>query len=98
VRLLAENAARTVFDTCHCRDYARVDLRIDSDGVPWVLEINSMASLGGGGSFMLATRTAGYDNNATVNLLLDTARQRYATRAPSTPASPPLRSLQAATT
>jgi D-alanine-D-alanine ligase len=81
----AEAAARAVFDACHCRDYGRVDIRIDADGVPWVLEINSMASLGPGGSFMMATQCAGYDYNATVNLLLDAARHRYAADAQPAP-------------
>lgn len=34
--------------------------------------------LGARGSFMLAARAAGYSFTATINLLLDTARQRYA--------------------
>jgi hypothetical protein len=36
-----------------------------------------MASLGPGGSFVLAGQAAGYEYNAIVNLLLDTARRCY---------------------
>jgi D-alanine-D-alanine ligase len=79
LRRQLEATARAVFRACHCHDYARVDIRIDANGVPWVLEINSMASLGTGGSFILAAEAAGYDFDAAVNLLLDTARTRYVT-------------------
>lgn len=65
------------FRACHCRDYARVDIRIDPDGNPYVLEINSMASLGGTGSYVLAASIAGYSFAALVNRILDVAHLRY---------------------
>jgi len=69
--------ALATFRACHCRDYARVDIRIDRAGDPFVLEINSMASLGPGGSFVLAARHAGYDHPALVCRILDVAHRRY---------------------
>ena len=65
------------FDLCHCRDYARVDMRIDVFGNPFVLEINSMASLGSGGSFVRAAQKAGYDFTSLVARILDAAHERY---------------------
>jgi D-alanine-D-alanine ligase len=65
------------FRACHCRDYARVDIRIDSDGNPYVLEINSMASLGSTGSYVLAACTAGYTFVELVNRILNVAHARY---------------------
>ena len=65
------------FRAVHCRDYGRVDLRIDRHGQPWVLEINSMASLGAGGSYVLAAAAAGYTFEALVNRILDVAHIRY---------------------
>lgn len=65
------------FQVCHCRDYARVDFRIDSEGNPYVLEINSMASLGPGGSFVLAAQNAGYTYALLVGRILDIAHERY---------------------
>jgi D-alanine-D-alanine ligase len=64
------------FRACHCRDYARVDIRIDAAGNPYVLEINSMAALGGGASYVLAAEIAGYSFNMLVNRILDVAHQR----------------------
>lgn len=65
------------FRACHCRDYSRVDIRIDPSGNPFVLEINSMASLGPGGAFVLAAKTAGYTFPALVCRILDVAHERY---------------------
>jgi D-alanine-D-alanine ligase len=73
---LRELAVAT-FHACHLKDYARVDIRIDPAGRPFVLEINSMASLGGGGSYMKAALTAGYTHETLVNRILDVAHQRY---------------------
>lgn len=65
------------FRICRCRDYARVDVRIDRDGRPFILEINSMASLGVTGSYVLAAKTAGYAFDALVNAIVAEASRRY---------------------
>lgn len=77
--LLAEcNAASlATFEACHLRDYARVDIRIDPQGRPFVLEINSMASLGDGGSYMTAAKAMGYDFTTWVNKIVNVTHRRY---------------------
>lgn len=70
--------ALATFRACHCRDYARVDIRIDREGRPFVLEINSMASLGAGGSYVRAAAAAGYSFPALLDRIVSVARQRYA--------------------
>jgi D-alanine-D-alanine ligase len=72
-----EQMARATFAVCHARDYARVDIRLDSNGRPWILEINSMASLGARGSYVRAAQGAGYTFEALVNGIVDVAHQRY---------------------
>jgi len=72
---LREIAAAT-FRGCLCRDYARVDIRIDASGTPYVLEINSMAALGAGSSYVYAARIAGYSFSALVNRIVAVAHQR----------------------
>lgn len=89
---------------CHCRDYARVDIRLDPDGTPYVLEINSIATLGAGGSFVMAAAEAGLTFSDVVCRIVEVARQRYvdssrpvelpALEVPSTPE--PVRALAAA--
>ncbi|MER9158362.1 ATP-grasp domain-containing protein [Mesorhizobium sp. M0778] len=65
------------FRACQCRDYARVDLRIDHSGQPFVLEINSMPTLGMLSTYVLAATTAGYSFSNLVNRILDVAHTRY---------------------
>ncbi|MDK1378640.1 MULTISPECIES: ATP-grasp domain-containing protein [unclassified Sinorhizobium] len=65
------------FHACQCRDYARVDLRIDRSGQPFVLEINSIPGLGARASYVLAATTAGYSFLSLVNRILDVAHTRH---------------------
>lgn len=73
---LREIAVAT-FHACRCRDFARVDIRVDAAGNPFVLEINSMAALGSSSSFVLAARTAGFDYESMVSRIVQTAYARY---------------------
>ncbi|MER8589869.1 ATP-grasp domain-containing protein [Mesorhizobium sp. M1338] len=65
------------FRACQCRDYARVDLRIDHSGQPFVLEINANPGIGIHDSYVLAATTAGYSFSSMVNRILDVAHTRY---------------------
>jgi D-alanine-D-alanine ligase len=69
--------ACATFRACQARDYGRVDIRIDRSGDPYVLELNSMASLGGGGSFVCAAEAAGYSFERLVNRIVEIASERY---------------------
>lgn len=72
-----QQLAAATFHACHCRDYARVDIRIDPNGQPFVLEINSMASLGPNGSFVQAAVQAGYTFTTLVARIVDITHERY---------------------
>ena len=74
-RRLQELAIAT-FRACKLRDYARVDLRVDANGNPQMLEINSMASLGPNGSFMTAAQVAGYTTETVVQRIVQVAATR----------------------
>ncbi|MFB9268724.1 ATP-grasp domain-containing protein [Bradyrhizobium erythrophlei] len=63
------------FGACQCRDYARVDIRIDRSGQPFVLEINSIPTLYG--TYVQAATTAGYSFSSLINRILDVAHTRY---------------------
>lgn len=58
-------------------DFARVDFRMDYQGKLYILEVNSMASLGLGGSYYHAAKVAGYTYKTLVNRMLDVAAARY---------------------
>ncbi|MGX7877125.1 D-alanine--D-alanine ligase family protein [Mesorhizobium sp. ORM6] len=65
------------FRACHCRDYARVDFRIDRSGQPFVLEMNSPAGLNMNYSgLVMAARTAGYSYSSLINHILNVAHTR----------------------
>ena len=58
-------------------DFTRVDFRMDEDGRFYVLELNSMASLGVTGSYYTAAKAAGYTYDTLINKILDVATLRY---------------------
>ncbi|MER8602003.1 ATP-grasp domain-containing protein [Mesorhizobium sp. M1339] len=68
------------FRACQCRDLARVDLRIDRSGQPFVLEINAMPAIGMRSVYALAASTAGHSYLSLVNRILDVAHARYRNR------------------
>ncbi|UCE24499.1 MAG: ATP-grasp domain-containing protein [Candidatus Zixiibacteriota bacterium] len=72
-----QEVAITSYRICDCRDYARIDIRLDHDGNPYVLEINSMATLGRKGGFVLAARKAGYSFKRLIWHIVDLAHERY---------------------
>jgi D-alanine-D-alanine ligase len=51
--------AIAVFDKLECLDFARVDFRVDSEGVPWFLEINPLPTFAPDGTFAIAAELAG---------------------------------------
>ncbi|MFC1562569.1 M20/M25/M40 family metallo-hydrolase [candidate division KSB1 bacterium] len=69
--------AQGTFNALGIYDFGRVDLRMDKDGKIYILEINSMASLGLTGSYVHAAKIAGYTFDLLVNRMLDVAAVRY---------------------
>lgn len=65
------------FEALGCLDCARVDMRIDEEGNPYILEINSLPSLGEHGSYVAAAEAAGLDFCGLVNRLVEVASARY---------------------
>lgn len=81
--------SKAVFFSLDLRDFARVDLRMDTEGNIYVLEINSMASLGETGSYVYSAAVAGYDYSQLVNKMLDVAAVRYFSDTITKGAQPP---------
>jgi D-alanine-D-alanine ligase len=69
--------ATAAFNALGCHDCARVDMRMDNRGNFYVLEINSLPSLGEHGSYTQAAEVAGLNYTALVNRLVDVASARY---------------------
>ncbi len=72
-----QNISKKVFESLGLRDFARVDIRLGLDNKIYILEVNSMASLGFGGSYVAAAKVYGLDYDALVNKMLDVASIRY---------------------
>jgi D-alanine-D-alanine ligase len=72
-----KNLSVATFNALGLRDFSRVDIRMDENHNIYLLEINSMASLGKTGSYVHAASVAGYSYIDLVNKMLDVAFIRY---------------------
>ncbi len=72
-----QNISVEAFKSLNLRDFSRVDIRLDENNNIYLLEINSMASLGETGSYLTAAEVAGYNFESLVNKMLDVASVRY---------------------
>jgi D-alanine-D-alanine ligase len=70
-------SALATFQICRCQDYARIDFRIDVEGTPQVVGIESMPPLDRDGSYVFAAAAAAYDQATLVQRILDAAHSRY---------------------
>lgn len=73
----AQTIALKAFKVLGCYDCCRVDMRMDKDGNLYVLEVNSLPSLGEHGSYVQGAAAVGLDFPALVNRLVDVAAARY---------------------
>lgn len=75
-RRVSDYAVRA-YIAVECRDFARVDLRVDQQGNPYVLEINPLPSLSTEDTFMAIARARGISYAAVINEIIDHALVRY---------------------
>jgi D-alanine-D-alanine ligase len=73
----AQDLAVQAFRALGCADCARVDMRLDGDGNLYILEVNSLPSLGEHGSYLVGAAAVGLDFAAFVNRLIEVASARY---------------------
>ena len=73
----AQHIARDAFNSLGCCDCARVDMRLNEDGDFYILEINSLPSMGEHGSYTHAAEVAGLEYPKLVNRLVEVASARY---------------------
>lgn len=71
--------AEKAFAVCGCRDFARVDFRLQ-DGVPWFLEINTIPGLTSESLLPKSARCRGLDFVDLVDELVKPALNRFARR------------------
>lgn len=73
----AKQIAVRTFSALGLYDCARVDMRMDADNNLYVLEANSLPSLGEHGSYLVGAAQVGMDFAAFVNRLVEVASARY---------------------
>ncbi|VEN73803.1 conserved hypothetical protein [Candidatus Desulfarcum epimagneticum] len=83
----AHDIALRAFQALGCYDMARVDMRLDNNDNLYILEINSLPSLGEHGSYTIAANHVGLDFPALVNRMVEVASARYF----GTPSPPDIR-------
>jgi D-alanine--D-alanine ligase len=73
-----ENLTVRAFKALECRDYARIDIRMDAFGIPHVLEVNAIPNLEPNlSSFGLMAKSAGITFIELINEILKSALERY---------------------
>ncbi|MDI6605976.1 MAG: ATP-grasp domain-containing protein [Candidatus Omnitrophota bacterium] len=65
------------YQAVDCRDFGRVDFRVDNKGDPYVLEINPLPSLSTEDVFMLIAKTMGITYEEMIGRILKSAFKRY---------------------
>jgi D-alanine-D-alanine ligase len=78
-RLTAEIRRLTLetFRVTSCRDYARVDFRIDEQGRPFILEINGLPGITPRSDLTLMAEAEGWTHGDLVRAVLDAGLKRY---------------------
>jgi len=74
-KTVRETALRT-YTVASCRDYARIDMRLDKEGVPHVLEVNPNPDLTESVSFMESAEKAGLPFSRTLRRIVEYALNR----------------------
>ncbi len=76
-----ENVCRRTFEVLKCRDWTRIDVRLDSAGNPNILEINPLPGIlpdpEEHSCFPMASRAAGLNYNEMINAVLNSALKRF---------------------
>ena len=71
-----ERTARAAWDALGLRDYARVDLRIDAAGTPWVIDVNPNCDLSPNAGVARSAKLAGMTYDQLIDAIAKTAWRR----------------------
>jgi D-alanine-D-alanine ligase len=75
-KMISDLALRT-YEAVECRDFGRVDIRVDKDNNPYVLEINPLPSLSTEDVFMVVAKYLKITYNEIIKRILNSALARY---------------------
>ncbi|MEE9187275.1 MAG: D-alanine--D-alanine ligase, partial [Bacteroidota bacterium] len=76
-----EDICRRAYKVLRCRDWCRIDVRLDASGEPNILELNPLPGIlpnvEDNSCFPKAARAMGMNYKELINLVLDIAMKRY---------------------
>lgn len=76
-----KNIALNAFDILRCKDWSRIDIRLDKSGEPNIIEVNPLPGIlpdpKNNSCFPKAARESGLDYNEMINTVLYHAAKRY---------------------
>jgi D-alanine-D-alanine ligase len=82
LRQAITSAALGAYELFQCRDYARIDMRVDSKGVPYILEVNCNPDVCPGAGFFRAFSLNGRTYADFVAMLISFMEERIHSREP----------------
>ena len=68
--------AKDSFDALNCRDYARIDIRLNKKNIPYVIEVNPNPDLSTDSGFSRSAKTGGIDHTELLSTIANYALQR----------------------
>jgi D-alanine-D-alanine ligase len=71
-----ENTARAAYLALGLRDYGRVDLRLDAQGTPWVIDVNPNCDISPDAGFSRAAKVAGMSYPQLIDAIAQVAWRR----------------------
>jgi len=72
------NSSLEIFQALGCRDFARLDYKLNPEGIPYFLEINPLAGLNPNSSDLpIMANKLGWTYQALISTILNAALQRY---------------------
>jgi len=72
-----EISGLNAFEALGCQDFARLDFRVSSNGVPYFLEINPLSGLGAHSDLVIMAKRMGWTHQELICAVLDAALARY---------------------
>lgn len=76
-----EQVACDAYRAMELRDFGRVDLRVDGNGQPWVIDVNPNCDLSSDAGFARAARAGGLEYPQLIGRICEIAWSRYGDRA-----------------
>lgn len=78
VKTIIENTAVKVYNTMQCRDYARIDIRLDKNKIPYIIDINPNPCLSPDSGFVRSAMEAGLNYEKLIGEIVNSCKKRYA--------------------